>query len=130
MSDITPWLRVPNNIVIRHWTDPIPLDETGFIPQDVSIYINSRHRTQDEKNLMAFRIADNFTESLGRLTGEEKKAVKITAFDLQMHPAQPGMQLHKLDKAKDPNFLSVRVSRDIRLILHSTAASLVLCYVD
>jgi len=79
---------------------------------------------------MEFRIADTFTESLARLTGEEQKAVKITAFDLQMHPAQPGMQLHKLDQAKDPNFLSVRVSRDIRLIVHRTAASLLLCYVD
>src|SRR5262245_14943176 len=79
---------------------------------------------------MEFRIADTFTESLARLTGEEQNAVKITAFDLQMHPAQPGMQLHKLDKARDPNFLSVRVSRDIRLIVHRTAASLLLCYVD
>src|SRR5215831_15666429 len=79
---------------------------------------------------MEFRIADTFTESLARLTGEEQKAVKITAFDLQMHPAQPGMQLHKLDKAKDSNFLSVRVSRNIRLIVHRTAASLLLCYVD
>jgi len=79
---------------------------------------------------MEFRIADTFTDSLARLTGEEQKAVKITAFDLQMHPAQPGMQLHKLDKAKDPNFLSVRVSRDLRLIVHRTAASLLLCYVD
>ena len=79
---------------------------------------------------MEFRIADTFTESLARLTGEEQKAVKITAFDLQMHPAQPGMQLHKLDKARDPHFLSVRVSRDIRLIVHRTAASLLLCYVD
>ena len=79
---------------------------------------------------MEFRIADTFTESVARLTGEEQKAVKITAFDLQMHPTQPGMQLHKLDKAQDPNFLSVRVSRAIRLILHRTAASLLLCYVD
>src|SRR5262245_18557516 len=79
---------------------------------------------------MEFRIADTFTESLARLTGEEQKAVKITAFDLQMNPAQPGMQLHKLDKARDPHFLSVRVSRDIRLIVHRTAASLLLCYVD
>jgi mRNA-degrading endonuclease RelE of RelBE toxin-antitoxin system len=79
---------------------------------------------------MEFRIADTFTESLARLTGEEQKAVKITAFDLQMDPAQPGMQLHKLDKARDPNFLSVRVSRDIRLIVHRTVSSLLLCYVD
>src|SRR5215468_12301273 len=79
---------------------------------------------------MEFRIADTFTESLARLTGDEQKAVKITAFDLQMHPAQPGMQWHKLDKARDPHFVSVRVSRDIRLIVHRTASSLLLCYVD
>lgn len=56
---------------------------------------------------MEFRIADTFTDSLGRLTGEEQKAVKTTAFDLQMNPAQPGMQFHKLDKARDPSFWSV-----------------------
>src|SRR5262249_50614640 len=80
--------------------------------------------------IMEFRIADTFTDSLARLTSEEQKAVKITAFDLQMNPAHPSMQLHKLDKAKDPHFLSVRVSRDLRLIVHRTAASLLLCYVD
>src|SRR5262245_23277137 len=79
---------------------------------------------------MEFRIADTFTESLARLTGEEQKAAKITAFDLQMNPAHPSMQLHKLDKAKDLHFLSVRVSRDLRLIVHRTAAGLLLCYVD
>src|SRR5262249_6748522 len=79
---------------------------------------------------MEFRIADTFTESLARLTSEEQKVVKITAFDLQMDPTQPGMQWHKLDKARDPHFLSVRVSRDIRLIVHKTVSSLLLCYVD
>ena len=79
---------------------------------------------------MEFRIADTFTESLAKLTGEEQKAVKTTAFDLQINPAQPGMQFHKLDKARDPNFWSVRVNRDIRLIVHRTEASILLCYVD
>jgi mRNA-degrading endonuclease RelE of RelBE toxin-antitoxin system len=79
---------------------------------------------------MEFRIADTFTESLARLTGEEQKAVKTTAFDLQLDPANPGMQFHKLGKAKDPSFWSVRVSRDIRLIVHKTNTSLLLCYVD
>ena len=79
---------------------------------------------------MEFRIADTFTTSLARLTGEEQKAVKTTAFDLQMNPANPGMSFHKLDKAKDKNFWSVRVSSDIRLIVHKTQNSLLLCYVD
>lgn len=78
---------------------------------------------------MDFRIADTFTDSLTRLTGEEQKVVKTTAFDLQMNPANPGMQFHRLDRAKDPNFWSVRVSRDIRLIAHRTESSLLLCYV-
>jgi mRNA-degrading endonuclease RelE of RelBE toxin-antitoxin system len=79
---------------------------------------------------MDFRIADTFTDSLARLTGEEQKAVKTTAFDLQLNPANPGMQFHRLDRAKNKNFWSVRVSRDIRLIVHRTAGSLLLCYVD
>jgi len=78
---------------------------------------------------MQFRIADTFTDSLGKLTGDEQKAVKTTAFDLQVNPANPGMQLHKLDRARDPNFWSVRVSRDIRIIVHKTDSSLLLCYV-
>jgi hypothetical protein len=40
---------------------------------------------------MDFRIADTFTDSLVRLTGEEQKAVKTTAFDLQINPANPGL---------------------------------------
>lgn len=69
---------------------------------------------------MEFRIADTFTDSLAKLTGEEQKAVKTTAFDLQMNSANPGMNFHKLDKAKDKNFWSVRVNNDIRLIVHKT----------
>ncbi len=79
---------------------------------------------------MQFRIADTFTDSLTKLNNEEQKAVKTTAFDLQLNPANPAMQFHKLDKAKDPNFWSIRVSRDIRLIVHRTDKSLLLCYVD
>jgi len=47
---------------------------------------------------MDFLIADTFTDSLARLTGEEQKSVKTTAFDLQMNPASPGMSFHKLEK--------------------------------
>ena len=79
--------------------------------------------------MMDFRIADTFTQSLARLTGDEQKAVKTTAFDLQLNPVSSGMSFHKLDRAKDPNFWSVRVSSDIRLIVHKTSASLLLCYV-
>ena len=79
---------------------------------------------------MNFRIADTFTDSLARLTGDEQKAVKTTAFDLQINPASTGMSFHKLEKSKDKNFWSLRVSADIRLIVHKTESSLLLCYVD
>jgi hypothetical protein len=77
-----------------------------------------------------FLISDTFTDSLARLRGEEQKAVKTTAFDLQMDPTQPGLSFHRLDRARDRHFWSVRVNADIRLIVHRTATSLMLCYVD
>lgn len=78
---------------------------------------------------MNFRIADTFTDSLSKLTNDEQKSVKTTAFDLQLNPASPGMKFHKLEKAKDKRFWSVRVSSDLRLIVHKTENSLLLCYV-
>ena len=78
---------------------------------------------------MEFRIADTFTDSLARLTGDAQKAAKTTAFDLQLDPTGPGNSFHKLDRAQDKRFWSVRVSRDIRLIVHRAEGSLLLCYV-
>ena len=79
---------------------------------------------------MHFRIADTFTNSLAKLTGGEQKAVKTKAFDLQLNPAAPGMRFHRLDAVRDRSFWSIRISRDIRLIVHRSANSLLLCYVD
>ena len=79
---------------------------------------------------MNFLIADTFTDSLASLTGDEQRAVKTTAFDLQMNAASPGLSFHKLDRARDKNFWSVRVNADLRLIVHKTTNSILLCYVD
>ncbi len=79
---------------------------------------------------MEFRIANTFTDSLTRLTSQEQKAAKTTAFDLQLNAASSGLRFHKLDRAKDPNFWSVSANMDIRLIVHKTDSSLLLCYVD
>lgn len=79
---------------------------------------------------MELRIADTFTASLARLMGDEQKAAKTTAFDLQLNPESPGLSFHKLDKAKDKRFWSVRVNDDLRIIVHRSEASLLLCYVD
>ena len=80
---------------------------------------------------MEFRIADTFTDSLSRLTAQEQKAVKTTAFDLQLNPASPGLNVSQDSTgAKDPNFWSLRVNADIRLIVHKSTSSLLLVYVD
>ncbi len=74
-------------------------------------------------------LADSFTAALGKLAGDEQKQVKLTVFDLQIEPDRPGLQFHRIDNSKDPNFWSVRVSRDIRIIVHKTGASLLLAFV-
>ena len=78
---------------------------------------------------MEFRIADTFTDSLARLSSNEQKAVKTTAFDLQINPKQSSLSFHRIDKVRDKNFWSIRVSSDIRAIVHKSDASLLLCYV-
>ncbi|MEE9424123.1 MAG: 3'-5' exonuclease [Methylococcales bacterium] len=78
---------------------------------------------------MEFRISDSFTSSLAKLTNDEQKSAKTTAFDLQINPASPGHSFHRLDRAQDKNFWSVRVNRDIRIIVHRSKFSLLLCYV-
>ncbi|MGI9067179.1 MAG: UvrD-helicase domain-containing protein [Pyrinomonadaceae bacterium] len=78
---------------------------------------------------MEFLIADTFTNSLGKLTNDEQKAAKTTALDLQINPAHPSLSFERLTNARDKNFWSVRVSRDIRLIVHKTGGSFLLCYV-
>lgn len=80
--------------------------------------------------MMRFCIADSFPKALARLPAQEQKAVKTTVFDLQIDPSSPGLQFHRIDKSKDENFWSVRVSRDIRLIIHKTDESFLICYVD
>jgi len=79
---------------------------------------------------MSFLIADTFTSALAKLNGQEQKAVKITVFDLQQNPSSPGLQFHRIDNSKDANFWSVRVNRDIRLVVHKTGESMLVCYVD
>src|SRR5690349_13277462 len=78
---------------------------------------------------MEFRIAKSFEESLSRLTNEDQKAAKITVTDLQLNALAPGLSFHKLDRAQDPNFASVRISRDLRLIVHQLHGNLLICYV-
>jgi hypothetical protein len=79
---------------------------------------------------MTFILSSTFTDSLARLAADEQKLVKTTSFDLQVNPANPGHSFHKIDSARDKAFWSVRVSSDLRIIVHKTPESLMLCYVD
>ncbi|MFH1378056.1 MAG: hypothetical protein ABIH86_04825 [Planctomycetota bacterium] len=64
---------------------------------------------------MNFLISDTFSEFLIRLTNDEQKLVKTTAFDLHMNSAASEFQFHRIENSKDQHFWSIRVSRDIRL---------------
>ncbi len=46
-----------------------------------------------------------------------------------MDQAAPGLQFHRLGRPRDPNFWSVRVGSDLRMIVHKTEASILLAYV-
>ncbi|SHO61169.1 UvrD/REP helicase N-terminal domain-containing protein [Pseudoxanthobacter soli DSM 19599] len=78
---------------------------------------------------MTFLIADSFTAAFSRLSTPDQKAVKASVFDLQIDPAGNGLQMHRIERSKDPNFWSARVNRDVRLILHKTGDSLLVAYV-
>jgi mRNA-degrading endonuclease RelE of RelBE toxin-antitoxin system len=77
-----------------------------------------------------FIIADTFQRSLANLDAQAQGLVKQKAFDFQANPANPGFQFHRISDAKDKNFWSIRVSQDIRIIVHKTKDSVALCYVD
>jgi len=79
---------------------------------------------------LEFRIADTFTASLNRLPAQDQKAAKVTVFDIQADPTAPGLRLHRVERSPDKNFWTARVNDDIRIVLHRTSASLLLCYVD
>ncbi|MGB7404736.1 MAG: UvrD-helicase domain-containing protein [Pacificimonas sp.] len=79
---------------------------------------------------MNFLLADSFTAAFDKLTGQEQKAVKASVFDLQMDASGAGLNMHRVDRSKDANFWSLRVNRDLRLIVHKTGKSLLVAYVD
>lgn len=79
---------------------------------------------------MNLLLADTFNTALGKLAADEQRSVKLTVFDFQQNPDNPGHSFHRVDRAKDKDFWSVRVNRDIRLIVHKRGDNLLVCYVD
>ena len=78
---------------------------------------------------MTHRIADTFYDALAKLTPQEQKAVKQSAFDFQMDPSLPGFSMHRVDRARDPNFWTARVNRDIRMVIHKSGGDTLLAWV-
>ena len=78
---------------------------------------------------MNFILASTFTASLRKLTHQEGKAVKVTALDLQMDPTSPGLKFHRIEASRDPDFWSVRVNDDLRIIIHKRGPDFLLAYV-
>lgn len=78
---------------------------------------------------MTHRIADTFYDALAKLTPQEQKAVKQSAFDFQMDPSLPGFSMHRVDRARDPNFWTARVNRDIRMVIHKADGDTLLAWV-
>ena len=79
---------------------------------------------------MKFLYADSFFKALNKLNSQEKSATKVTVVDLQQDFSAPGLQFHRIEGSKDPQFWSVRVNRDIRIVLHKSENSVLLCYVN
>jgi hypothetical protein len=72
--------------------------------------------------------AKTFTNALGRLTANEQKLVKITAFDLAQDETGNGLQLHRVEAS--PGFWTARVNQDIRIVLHKDGEHMLLAWVD
>jgi hypothetical protein len=79
---------------------------------------------------MRARVADTFTESMSRLEGPERAAVKSAAFDYLAGSTRPGHRLHRLVHADDRRFWSLRVNRELRIILYHGHDEVVLCLAD
>jgi hypothetical protein len=79
---------------------------------------------------MRARIAESFARSLARLEGPERAAVKRAAFDFLFGPRNPGLHPHRLVHCEDSRYWSLRVNRDLRVIVHRDDQELVLCYAD
>lgn len=78
---------------------------------------------------MTHRIAATFYDALAKLSSQEQKAVKQSVFDFQMDPSLPTFSMHRVERARDPNFWTARVNRDIRMVIHKAEGDTLLAWV-
>jgi hypothetical protein len=68
--------------------------------------------------LAAFVLADSFLPATSRFSASEKARVLDFVGQFQKNPANPGVSLERIRKARSENVWSGRISRDIRAILY------------
>ena len=74
-------------------------------------------------------LANTFNRSLDRLNNAEQSAAKNVVFDYMADPSRPGHSLHRVDRAKDKGFWTIRVNRDLRIVVYKQGAKSVFCYI-
>ncbi|OFX25394.1 MAG: hypothetical protein A2V77_13630 [Anaeromyxobacter sp. RBG_16_69_14] len=79
---------------------------------------------------MRFLIAETFMRSLDRLDVRARAVVKQAVFDFQANPTRPGTHLHRLARPRGQGLWSLRVDRDVRIIVHRDGEDVVLCHTD
>ncbi|MGI9360210.1 MAG: 3'-5' exonuclease [Parasphingorhabdus sp.] len=78
---------------------------------------------------MTLLYASTFAASLGKLSHNEQKQVKITTVDLMMDPKGAGLSLERINRAEDDKLWSARVSGDLRIIMRRDGEDVLLAYV-
>lgn len=74
-------------------------------------------------------LANTFHRSLARLTNPEQTATKSVIFDYMSDPSRPGLSLHRVDKAREKDFWTIRVNRDLRIVVYKRREKSIFCYV-
>jgi hypothetical protein len=74
-------------------------------------------------------LANTFHRSLDRLTNTEQMAAKTVVFDYMADQSRPGLSLHRVDRATNKGFWTIRVNRDLRIVVCKQNQKSVFCYV-
>lgn len=76
---------------------------------------------------MPHAIAASFFRAMGRLPGHQKRIAGF-ADRFSANPANPGISLERVTRARSKNVWSARISRELRAILHQDASDWMLLY--
>src|SRR5260370_26066856 len=74
-------------------------------------------------------LAVTFNRSLDRLTASEQALAKQIVFDYMADPTRPSLSLHRVDRARDKRFWTIRANRDLRIVVFKEGTRSLFCYV-